>query len=358
MARKQRGYVELYWTCPNCQGENLGSVTTCGSCGSPQPKDVEFHQARSQELISDEEKLKRAKAGADIHCGFCGTRNPATAVTCSQCGSDLAEGARRQSAGRVVGAFKQGAAEPIKCPSCGTMNDGKALKCISCGTALSRAEKAKAAAQPVATRAAKPRNLAIGGVALLVLCAAIYFLFFRTSDVQAQVSAVQWERSIAIEAYGDVEREDWWDEVPSDAEVNSCSPEIRSVQAQPPNSGAYTEVCGTPYTVETGSGFAEVVQDCEYEVYEDYCSYTVQDWYAADTVTLRGDDLNPQWPNPALSASQRLGEESESYACIFADGDRTYTYTTESFEDFSRCQLGATFTLRVNSLGGVVSIEP
>ncbi len=40
---------------------------------------------------------KIASAGADIHCGFCGTRNPATATICSQCGADLKEGKARQA---------------------------------------------------------------------------------------------------------------------------------------------------------------------------------------------------------------------------------------------------------------------
>jgi len=52
-------------------------------------------------FVKDEESIKAAKAAPDIHCGFCGTRNPATAETCSQCGGNLKEGLARQ-AGRVM----------------------------------------------------------------------------------------------------------------------------------------------------------------------------------------------------------------------------------------------------------------
>mgnify|MGYP002624740045 FL=1 len=359
MARKKRGYVELYWTCPNCNGENLGSVTTCAACGSPQPDDIEFHQASKQELVQDEGKLKRAKAGADIHCGFCGTRNPGDAVKCSQCGADLTEGEARASAGRVVGAFKAGAPDPIKCPSCGTMNDGKRLKCAKCGTGLPRASKAKPAAPTGSSVKANPRLLAIGGIILLGLCGALWFLFLRTTPVEAQVTGALWERAVVIEAFGDFEFEGWRSDIPSGADINSCSEEYRYTQSEQPSGGRYEEVCGTPYNEETGSGFAEVVQDCEYRVYEDYCSYTSEDWAPIATEVLTGVNLSPRWPSPNLSSNERLGEEIESYTCFFQgeDGER-YTFETDSANEFSLCRDGATLTLNVNGAGAVVSIEP
>ena len=121
MARKTIGHVELQWTCPNCGGINPGPVKVCQSCGAPQPEDVKFEQAVRQELITDEEKLAQAEAGADIHCPYCGARNPAGAETCSQCGGDLVEGVQRES-GQVVGAFVSGPEKIIKCPRCGAEN--------------------------------------------------------------------------------------------------------------------------------------------------------------------------------------------------------------------------------------------
>ena len=180
MARKVKGYVELYWRCASCGSENLGSHAYCTSCGSPQPKNASFHQGSQQQLLTDAEKIKRAKAGADIHCGFCGTRNPATATSCSQCGADLKAGSKRAT-GQVVGAFSEGAIQPIKCENCGTMNAGTRLKCGNCGFSLSHGEPAKAVMQtPVAAKPMDPKILMIGGAIVLVLCAAIYFLFIRT----------------------------------------------------------------------------------------------------------------------------------------------------------------------------------
>ena len=116
MARKKIGHIELQWTCPNCNGINPGSEKTCGSCGAPQPEDVVFEQAERQEIITDEEKIAQAEAGADIHCPYCGTRNPAGTEVCSNCGGDLVEGMVRES-GRVVGAYKTGPAAQINPPS-------------------------------------------------------------------------------------------------------------------------------------------------------------------------------------------------------------------------------------------------
>ena len=74
--------------------------------------------------------------------------------------------------------------------------------------------------------------------------------------------------------------------------------------------------------MDTGSGYGEVVQDCRYQVYEEWCDYTVEQWRVVDTVTLEGRDPNPRWPNPQLGPDQREGGREERYKCIFnADGD-------------------------------------
>ena len=98
MARRRTvGYVQNEWVCPNCQTRNKGGEKTCENCGAPQPENVQFQLPSEQKFVTDEKKIEAAQAGADIHCGFCGTRNPATAETCSQCGADLKEGKARES---------------------------------------------------------------------------------------------------------------------------------------------------------------------------------------------------------------------------------------------------------------------
>lgn len=356
MARKVKGYIELYWKCPSCANENMGSHAFCTSCGSPQPQNVDFHQSSKQQLLTDAEKLRRAKAGADIHCGFCGTRNPAGAANCAQCGSDLKQGTLRASAGKVVGAFAQGAEEPVKCANCGTLNAGTRLKCGNCGSPLAHGAPAKkttpAAAKPI------DRNLLfIGAGVVIALCALVYFLFFQTQQITGVVTAVNWQRSVAIEAYGPVQLEGWRNELPVEAQNVSCTQEVSVVQSEPPATGNYSEVCGTEYSVDQGNGYAEIVQDCEYQVYEDYCSYAMTIWAPVATAQLQGFSLAVEEPAPALTSNQRLGDETSSYECIFDADGRSYTYTTSSLQEFKACVIGSTWKLTVNGAGAVTQIE-
>jgi hypothetical protein len=355
MARKKLGHVELQWTCPNCGGINPGPEKTCQACGAPQPEDVEFEQASRQELITDEEKIARAEAGADIHCPYCGTRNRAGVTTCSQCGGDLSEGTLRKT-GRVVGAYKTGPVEQVPCPHCSSENPDTAKTCQQCGgnMHLEAPQEGTPSAKPIQ----KPRRwLIIGIVAVVVLvCGLLAYFFTRTEELTGTVQSVQWERSVSIEALGPVTHQAWLDQIPAEAELGACHDELRNMQSEP--AAGAVEVCGTPYTVDTGDGYGEVVQDCEYHLYDDYCDYTVIEWGVVDTVVLNGGDYNPQWPEPVLGEEQRLGEErTEQYVVVFKTGDQTYTYTTSNFELFQQAQPGTTWILNINTFGGVQSIE-
>ena len=161
MERKEsKGFVELEWVCPNCDGRNKGSKKTCENCGAPQPDNVKFQRAADEKIVTDEKSVEAAKAGADIHCGFCGTRNPATAVTCSQCGGDLKEGKARQ-AGQILQAAPP-APKAVTCTNCGTENPSSERVCKKCGSPLPRAAAPVASHLPAnsshASRCAEEKN--------------------------------------------------------------------------------------------------------------------------------------------------------------------------------------------------------
>jgi len=178
----------------------------------------------------------------------------------------------------------------------------------------------------------------------------------KTDDVTATVTGVAWERSIAVEEYKTVTGKDWWDEIPEGADILSCSEEYRYTSNEPePNA---TEVCGEPYTEDTGTGVGEVVQDCTYEVYDDYCEYSGMAWVVTDTVTETGTDLYPDWPLLSLANNQREGERTENYQITFSGDGETYSYTTTNSDIFLQADRGSRWTLQVNQLGGVQSAEP
>ncbi len=360
MSKKSLGYVELEWTCPNCGGRNPGQVKVCGNCGAAQPEDVSFHQPAEEDIITDAEVIEKAKLGPDIHCAYCGTRNSADAATCANCGADLAEGSKRES-GQILGAHRDEAAPDIECQYCGTMNSGTALQCKNCGSTLQLEEKAlpdsptKQKPTPRGTRLNKWILIAVG-VLIVVSCIALFFFLNQTDDVVGQVNNVSWERQIIIMGLVPANHRTWRDEVPQNADLGVCREEHRYTSDNPqPNS---TEVCGTPYNVDTGSGFAEVVQDCEYQVYDDMCEYTVLELQPVDTLILTGSDLNPQWPALRLQTDQQEGEREERYSVVFSADGEQYTYTTRNPQEYDDFVIGSNWTLSVNQLGSVVDVEP
>ncbi len=353
MTKETLGYVRLEWTCPNCGSKNPGPEKSCSECGGPQPEDVKFEQQAQEKLISDEAEIARAKTGPDVHCAFCGARNPAGAESCTQCGADLTA-AEARARGRVVGAHRAKRAPDVACPSCGALNPANAHECAKCGASMARRERVARKATPSKTSNWRLIGaVVLGGIALL--CVVFFILSSRTKDVTGKVQSVSWTRSIAIEELGPVEHEDWRSQIPSDANIGSCTQKAHHTQDSPAPDAR--KICGTPYTVDTGSGYGEVVQDCQYEVYRDWCEYTVEEWQQVDPIVIEGQDFNPSWPTVKLGPNQREGEREESYKCIFDSDGKTYTYNTRQFDAFTRCEIGSRWTLKVNTFNAVVDIE-
>jgi ribosomal protein L40E len=349
--RRTVGYVENEWVCPNCGGRNKGSLKTCENCGAPQPENVKFELPSEQKLVKDEAALNAAKAGADIHCGFCGTRNPVTAVTCSQCGGDLKEGRARQ-AGQVMAAPPP-APKIIKCNNCGTENPGTNSTCMQCGVALPKAQVVPppAAPQPltgtVKTAAQKkPNRLMIGGIlgAFLLCCVVVGFMFlFPSSSVEATVTDVHWQTVVPVQEIRPVNYSNERGSPPSDAYNVSCHDENREVCEQ--------------RTVDRGNGYSEIVEECHTET-ERYCSYTVDEWAIIQTYPLEGNDLRPVYESPSISGDQRVGDETAEYTVTFSTDDGIETYSPDSLSEFQQFSIGSTWTLKMNALGGIVSVEP
>lgn len=355
MARKEsKGFIQLEWVCPNCSVRNPGSIKTCKSCGAPQPENVKFQRAAEEKVVTDEKLVQAAKAGADIHCGFCGTRNPATATNCSQCGADLKEGKARQ-AGEVLQAAPA-APKIVHCTNCNAENPGTANICQQCGAPLARVaapapaasaapEKASAAGALNAQPKKKTNWFLFGGIAafLLVCCVAVFMMFVLPSkSVEGTVTDVYWQTSVPVQEVQAVNHSNESGSAPSDAYNVSCYDDSQ-------------EVCEEK-TVDQGNGFAEVVQECHTET-QQYCSYTVDEWTTIQTYDLSGNDLYPVYESPSYTSDQRLGTSTETLTVTFStsDGQEIYTPSTES--EFQQFQIGSVWTLKLNALGGILSVE-
>lgn len=78
------------WDCNSCGNKNnRGSQKECPSCGKVRGGDVEFYlPSEDEELeVSDENELKKAKAGPDWYCIHCESGNSRLMDKCSHCGA-------------------------------------------------------------------------------------------------------------------------------------------------------------------------------------------------------------------------------------------------------------------------------
>jgi ribosomal protein L40E len=351
MAQKRtKGFIQLEWVCPNCNSRNPGPVKTCENCGAPQPENVQFELPAEQKIVAEEKAIQAAQAGADIHCGFCGTRNPATAKVCSQCGADMTEGKARQ-AGRVMEPT-QAMPKTVTCTNCNTVNPSTNTICAKCGAPLPRAVAEPAISGAVGQAAAAPAPakkktnwLLFGGIGigLIALCFAILALFvFPSSSVQGTVADVYWQTSVPVQEQREVHYTNEEGSPPAGAYDVSCRTDTRQVCEQK--------------TVDRGNGYAEVVEEC-HDVSTQYCSYDVMEWQTIQTYTLDGDDVFPVYADPNVSVGQRLGSESQELTVQFNTEKGEITYSPGSTTEFQQYDIGSTWTLKLNAFGAVLSVE-
>lgn len=404
--RKQIGYLALEWICPQCSSRNPGDKTICVTCGLPQPKDVGFVPPLQPTILTTGTAAEAAaaliEAGADIHCPWCGVRNRATARQCTQCQGSLAGGDARQS-GEDLGALNLDAAPDVTCASCHTINAGTALYCIMCGAPLGNAaepapeEEAPPAvveegAQEVAEEPSAPAESAsvvtmhetdqlqdVLATATAVLPGAARMLSKRAqlwitiallvaigglllygwwqrqpkTLVALPVSA-QWQRTIEIEAETPIALSGWRDEMPAGVAPIACTSQPRSLSEEPEGADA-VEVCGTPYAVDTGTGVAEVYQDCLYQVNDDYCTWQGTEWQPSTALVRTGSDLSPQWP--ALDASQRELARSEAYTCTLRADAREFVITLTD-DTFTACATDRVWQVRIDGDGDLIEATP
>ncbi len=350
MVKKSSGFIQLEWECPQCNSRNPGPAGSCVSCGAPQPENVEFVAPAERKFVQDEKALKHAKAGADIICGFCDTRNPATAETCSQCGADLGEGEQRKAGGEVR---QREAVKSIQCPNCEAENPETNQNCLGCGAPLAGASL-KSAPVPLkgmnipgsaSVKDKAKRPWIIGVILFLIVCCIgglIFFVLSPSESVAATVRDVRWDTSVRVQEEREVRHNDERGNPPSDAYDVSCHTESE-------------EVC-TERTVDQGNGYAEVVQDCHTES-DEYCSYSVMEWQTVETLTLDGGDYDPRYAQPSLSSDQRLGDENVDYTVFFDTEKGMLDYSPGDLDEYRQYQLGSNWTLNLNRLGGIVSVE-
>jgi hypothetical protein len=193
----------------------------------------------------------------------------------------------------------------------------------------------------------KTNWLLIGGIlaAVAVCCVVIGALFFFPSkSVKATVTDVHWQTSVPVQEVQAVDHNNEPGSPPSDAYNVSCRDDSHDVCQQK--------------TIDKGNGYSEVVEECHTET-QQYCSYTLDEWTTIQTYPLEGNNLQPVYESPNVSNGQRLGDASEDLTVTFSTPDgQQETYSPGNVTEFRLFTPGSTWTLKMNAVGGIVSVEP
>ncbi|MEZ4634232.1 MAG: zinc ribbon domain-containing protein [Caldilineaceae bacterium] len=320
MTQKSMGYVELEWICPNCQTRNPGSQEKCSGCGAPQPADVEFVQPLQEAIITDKDKIADAKAGPDIHCGYCGARNDADAKLCRQCGADLQEGKAR-SAGQVLGAHRSAPVPDVTCPACGSANPATARRCQRCGAGLASPDELRAKAkQPVAVPAAGGGSKAFIYIAVGVVAALLIFIFLsmRTQDTVGVVEAVDWERHRGRQALVPVQRRPGWTRSRQAWRWASAASAWKAHRTNLRPARVKSAAHRTPSIRAVAS--AKWCRIADTRSSNSWCS-TVMEWSGIDSVSVDGVGFAAVWPELRLAENQRRTAQRSLHRHFSVDGE-------------------------------------
>ena len=352
------------WDCPACGTKGIrGDVYDCPNCGRVRADDVKFYLPTDAAEVTDAAGLAATKAGPDWICDFCGNLNRATQGSCDKCSAP--RGSKRRATHEYdQAAVPRSAAEAVD----------------------HRAPPVAAAAAPAQTKRRSCMSpLVIVGLLVALIVGGI--LLLRPRETVATVSGTSWERSLRVEAYGPQQAQDWAESVPADAYNRQCRNSVRSyIQVQTGTRterqqecrqvavGEETYECGV---VDLGNGRFEqkmctrtiYEQQCQWvsvevpvyvqqPVYDNYCTYTVDRWSPARTVTASERDTEPYWPLVEYGRNEReeQGGRQERYVVYIVDEkEKAWEWETDlaTWQQFSRGQK----VVLVTRMGRIVSVE-
>ncbi len=299
------------WDCNVCGTTAVrGPLTQCPNCASPRPENVKFYLSDDAMVVSDEKKLSEANAGADWICTYCSGHNKAWQTQCSSCGN-----AKSVANGDKVIEEKTEYFDQRK------------------NTAKSAIPETPKKSSGIGKKLLK----IFGFIALGVIAFSILASFDK--EIEVQILAHGWERTVQMEENKLVTEEDW--QLPQGASLIKSYRAIhhynevligheqrtRTVQVK---TGSRRVVCGQK---DMGNGYFQDVYCNEpiYEsreesyqepiyrkdpIYQTKYQYTIYRWKKTDPLVARGTKKNAEWPQPASNQSGenfRQGERKQRY---------------------------------------------
>lgn len=349
-------FIENVWRCSSCKASNKGRDLNCSKCGARKSADLEYDTMSSGEEITDPELLKKAKAGANWICEFCGGEERNLRGDCTQCGGlkSLPKAKVSKTSDPLINDIKPWWSNPA--------NIGQAIKRNPTRTAV------------IAS--------VVAGSGLLAM---FLVWLFTPKHVDAKVDGIQWsytsnlrERQIKHDSeWGHPGNKGFYKEPAfnvsckseyygtEDCHPHDCNPHRVSYSC---NCTSYDCNCRTT-CVDQKNGFSRCSESCsrcnkcdtcyrtEYDtcydqcpVYKDRCEYDYYEWPISRTESTSGEDHKVYWPPlRALPPDQRL-QNIEKYQVNFSCQGESYEYTPANLTDFNRFDVGQFWRLQVGRI--------
>lgn len=347
------GTYQMLWDCKFCGTEKLLGLTHrhCPNCGAAQDPAWRYFPSEADMVSAADHKY----VGADVICPACTQPNSAAATYCTECGADLATGAKVTTQGErelgTSGAFSNTRRDVVA--------EEYAARMQAAGVEVG-AGAGRSGRQFLGLK--RGEWWLVGGVLLVAaLLVAGVFAFTYRQDTSGTVTQLTWERSIEIEEFGPVSDGAWDESVPADAYNENCYRKQRSTRKV--ETGSHQEC----KDVDQGDGSfrreCRTVKDYRNEpVYDTWCDYKVDRWHHGRTVAVDGIGTSPppQWPAYQLASgsgsrrqgAERVGDKDEDYHIHFEeDGGKEHTCTVSDQATWERYSIGMGVTLKVDLLG-------
>uniref|UniRef100_B8HS35 RanBP2-type domain-containing protein n=1 Tax=Cyanothece sp. (strain PCC 7425 / ATCC 29141) TaxID=395961 RepID=B8HS35_CYAP4 len=339
--------LEGCWDCTECGRKGIpGREMRCTNpmCGYERPGNVQFYLPDHARVVKEEEEVARAEAGEDWACGWCGAANSALSDRCHAC-----ENSRHDPPPQAVEP-RQGTYQAV----------------------LTRQQHRKQQQQLWTLT-----GIVLGSSALLL---SLGFWFFAPRTITAEINDLTWVRNVTVEEFRAVREGDW--SVPTDGRLIRTERRVRTynkvfshyeyrtetrTESVPDGTESYscTQNMGNGYfksTTCTRPKYKTVTRDERVQtpvynnvpVYDTWSIYEIDKWVPLQTYSSNGSSEQlPTWPEPKLSANQRLCCRKENYQVSFKQGGQSYGPINLGYREWSKFRIGDRRELTVNRAGRV-----
>lgn len=184
----------------------------------------------------------------------------------------------------------------------------------------------------------------LGGILAVVLTVGAAIFWLWPFEIEARVTAKQWERGIAVDRWQENTREGW--DVPPGGVVVATDRRHRDTERYQ---------CGTDSNGDP--------RWCSRDIDDDWYTYRIWEWTRVREFVARGE-TDPRWPDASditssdLVNPERLGARRETYTTWLVAGDgKSYQATTDQ-ATWDALGIETTHRLKTNRAGMVLEVQP